>query len=148
MAVITGTDGNDMLLGTPENDQISGLGGNDTLDGSTGADTLTGGVGSDAFVLRADQKPGDDDDGDDEFDFYEDFIADFTAAEGDVFVLPTLPNGTQVTFDMLKFELESEEGITGTEIEVPFNGEFEEIALVANVTPDQLNNPALFVPTA
>ncbi len=139
MAVITGTDGNDMLLGTPENDQISGLGGNDTLDGSTGADTLMGGAGSDAFVLRADQKPGDD-------DFYEDFIADFTAAEGDVFVLPTLPNGTQVTFDMLKFELESEEGITGTEIEVPFNGEFEEIALVANVTPDQLNNSALFVP--
>ena len=134
MAVITGTNGNDNLLGTPEND---------ILDGLIGADTLTGGTGADAFVLRADLQPGEDD------DFYKDVITDFTVVEGDVFVLPTLPNGTQVTFDTLRFELENEEGVTGTEIEVLFNGEFEEIALVANVTPDQLNNSALFVlPTA
>ena len=131
MAVITGTNGNDNLLGTAEND---------TLDGLIGADTLTGGAGADAFVLRADLLPGEDD------DFYKDVITDFTVAEGDVFVLPTLPNGTQVTFETLRFDSESEGGVTGTEIEVLFNGESEEIALVANVTPDQLNNPALFGP--
>ena len=110
MANITGTDGNDMLLGTPENEQISGLGGNDTLDGDTGSDTLTGAAGSDAFVLRVDQRLDgslDDDDG----GFYEDFIKDFSAAEGDVFVLPTLSNGTQVPFKDLQFKPETEEGI-------------------------------------
>ena len=137
MAIINGSDLSEYLVGTSENDQINGLGENDTLDGGIGDDTLTGGAGSDTFVLRADPIPGDD-------DFYSDSIVDFTIAEGDVFVLPTLPDGTQVTFEMLEFELESEGGITGTEIEVDFNGEFE--ALVVNVTPDQLiNNPALFV---
>ena len=135
MAVITGTNGNDDLMGTPEND---------TLDGLIGTDTLTGGAGADRFVLRADLKPDDDDD-DVDVDFYEDVIVDFTVAEGDVFVLPTLPNGRQVTFEILRFELDDEEGVTGTEIKVPFRGELEEIAFVANVTPDQLNNSALFV---
>ena len=151
MAVITGSDLSESLVGTPGDDRISGLGGNDllngglgndTLDGGIGADKLRGGIDSDTFVLRADPVPGEDD------DFYEDLIGDFKVAEGDVFVLPTLPDGTQVTFDDLQFELEIEEGISGTEIQVPFNGELAEIALVANVTPDQLDDSDLFVANA
>ena len=152
MAVINGTPGPDTLIGTPEPDQITGFEGddlinggpgNDLLDGGIGRDTLLGGVdsaGADTFVLRADLIPGEND------DFYEDVIADFIVAEGDVFVLPVLPDGTQATFETLQFEAESEGGISGTEIKVPFNGDTEEIAVVANVTPDQLaGNPALFV---
>ncbi len=167
MADIIGTSGDDSLTGTLEDDQISGLegndileglDGNDSLDGGDGADTLTGGIGadvltggagSDRFVLRADQQSDDDgefDDDDDDDEYDEDLITDFSVVEDDVFVLPTLPNGTQVTFEMLEFEEEDEGGITGTEIEVPFNEESETIAFVANVTPDQLNNSALFVP--
>ena len=151
MAVITGSEISEVLIGTPEADQISGLGGDDLilggpgsdlLDGGIGRDTLLGGVdsaGADTFVLRADPIPGDD-------DFYTDLIGDFIIAEGDVFVLPILPNGTQATFDLLRFDLEDEGGISGTEIEVLFNGESEEIALVANITPEQLaGNPGLFV---
>ncbi|MDJ0902691.1 MAG: hypothetical protein QNJ55_28190 [Xenococcus sp. MO_188.B8] len=151
MAFIPGTPASEVLIGTPEDDQIAGFEGddllnggpgNDLLDGGIGRDTLLGGVdsaGADTFVLRADPIPGDDD------DFYKDVIADFIVEEGDLFVLGTLPDGTQITFDMLRFELEDEGGISGTEIEVLFNGESEEIAVVANVTPDQLSNPSLYL---
>ena len=144
MPYIEGTLSDDILRGTTGIDQINGLAGNDILvgaqgddllDGKEGADILIGGVGADAFVLRADPDPGDNG------DFYEDFIVDFIVAEGDLFVLPTLRNGTPVTFEMLEFEFEIEWGISGTKIEV----QDEEIAFIANVAPEEINNRDLYV---
>jgi Ca2+-binding RTX toxin-like protein len=45
MAVITGTQGNDVLIGTPGDDTIDGLGGADSLSGGDGNDILIGGPG-------------------------------------------------------------------------------------------------------
>ncbi len=45
--VITGTDGNDLILGSPGADTIDGLGGNDCILGGGGDDSITGGEGSD-----------------------------------------------------------------------------------------------------
>ena len=146
MPYIEGTISDDILRGTPDIDQINGLAGNDILvggagddllDGKEGADIFIGGVGADAFVLRADPIPGTS-------DFYEDFIVDFVIAEGDVFVLPTLQDGTPVTFNMLEIDSSSRGGISGTEIEV----QDEEIAFIANVSQAELNDPALFVSAA
>jgi VCBS repeat-containing protein len=47
MAVITGTNGNNILRGTPGNDQIDGLAGNDLLLAGAGRDTTRGGPGFD-----------------------------------------------------------------------------------------------------
>lgn len=47
MAVIQGTNKNEVLIGTSANDSISGLAGNDTLNGGVGNDTLDGGAGKD-----------------------------------------------------------------------------------------------------
>jgi Ca2+-binding RTX toxin-like protein len=58
-AIITGTDGPDLLTGTPAaesiygragNDTINGAGGDDELDGGPGADVLNGGEGSDSVA--------------------------------------------------------------------------------------------------
>jgi Ca2+-binding RTX toxin-like protein len=46
MAVITGTQGNDVLIGTPGDDTIDGLGGADSISGGGGDDTLIGGPGA------------------------------------------------------------------------------------------------------
>ena len=60
MAIITGTNGNDILFGTFDNDIINGLlgndsinggNGNDTLDGGAGADTMDGGDGNDTYFV-------------------------------------------------------------------------------------------------
>lgn len=50
MAVITGTNGDDILNGTPTADKLSGLAGNDTLNGGDGNDTLDGGLGADTMA--------------------------------------------------------------------------------------------------
>ncbi|WP_157085417.1 calcium-binding protein [Methylobacterium sp. Leaf99] len=58
MAVITGTNGNDLLVGTIEDDKINGLGGNDlyTLNiPFSGSDTVNLGEGSDSVTIS----PGD-----------------------------------------------------------------------------------------
>ena len=49
MAVITGTEGDDLLLGTLRRDVISGLGGADQLLGLDGDDDLDGGEGDDVL---------------------------------------------------------------------------------------------------
>jgi hypothetical protein len=58
-AIITGTDGPDLLTGTPAaesiygragNDTINGAGGDDELDGGPGSDVLNGGDGSDSIA--------------------------------------------------------------------------------------------------
>ena len=149
MPYFEGTPGDDILVGTPDVDQINGLAGDDVLvggqgddllDGKEGADVFVGGAGADTFVLRADLIPGTG-----EFEFYEDFIVDFAVAEGDVFVLPTLPDGTPVTFEMLEIEASGRGNIGGTEIEVLD----EEIAFIANVGQLELfNSPELFIPAA
>nr|WP_324730758.1 calcium-binding protein [Pseudomonas sp. IT1137] len=51
MALITGTEANDVLLGTPGDDQIFGLGGADTLIGGAGNDTMAGGAGNDTYEV-------------------------------------------------------------------------------------------------
>ena len=50
MAIITGTENDDILAGTPGDDTISGLGGNDIIDGGDGNDTLDGGDGADVLI--------------------------------------------------------------------------------------------------
>lgn len=47
MAIIRGTNGNNLLIGTNLGDYIEGLGGNDTLRGNGGNDTILGGGGND-----------------------------------------------------------------------------------------------------
>jgi Ca2+-binding RTX toxin-like protein len=47
MAVLFGTNGNDVLTGTGANDFIDGEGGNDTLNGGNGSDFLNGEDGND-----------------------------------------------------------------------------------------------------
>jgi Ca2+-binding RTX toxin-like protein len=47
MAIINGTNGDDILTGTAANDTINGLDGNDVLDGGAGNDNLNGGLGID-----------------------------------------------------------------------------------------------------
>jgi Ca2+-binding RTX toxin-like protein len=49
MALITGTNSNEVLVGTNNNDTINGLGGDDTLFGLGGNDVLNGGLGADAM---------------------------------------------------------------------------------------------------
>ena len=147
MPYIEGTPGDDTLVGTQDVDQINGLAGDDILvggegddllDGKEGADVFVGGVGADAFVLRVDLIPGTG-------EFYEDFIVDFVVAEGDVFVLPTLLDGTPITFEMLEIEASGRGNIGGTEIEFLD----EEIAFIANVGQLELfNSPELFIPAA
>ncbi len=43
MAILVGSDGDDVLRGGPADDELSGLAGNDRLDGGPGADVLGGG---------------------------------------------------------------------------------------------------------
>lgn len=47
MAIINGTNGNDVRIGTPNADSIFGLGGNDALYGVGGNDYIDGGTGND-----------------------------------------------------------------------------------------------------
>ncbi|MCU0567512.1 MAG: hypothetical protein MUF49_13055 [Oculatellaceae cyanobacterium Prado106] len=47
MAIVQGTDLDDILVGTPEDDELLGLGGDDTLQASAGSDRLNGGAGRD-----------------------------------------------------------------------------------------------------
>lgn len=49
MAVVTGTNSNDILNGTNNNDTVKGLGGNDELNGLDGDDILDGGAGNDTI---------------------------------------------------------------------------------------------------
>lgn len=52
--ILTGTEGNDLILGSTGADVIDGLGGNDCILGGGGADTITGGDGSDVCLGGAD----------------------------------------------------------------------------------------------
>src|SRR6266581_3817317 len=50
LSVITGTNGNDLLLGTAGNDTINGLGGSDTIYGGTaGGNFIDAGAGDDTI---------------------------------------------------------------------------------------------------
>lgn len=49
MAILRGTDGNDVLTGTDERDHLYGLGGADVLEGGKGPDFLYGGPGADTL---------------------------------------------------------------------------------------------------
>lgn len=49
MAIVNGTNGNDLLDGTNDNDTVKGLNGNDTLNGLDGHDILDGGSGNDTL---------------------------------------------------------------------------------------------------
>ncbi|NEO93868.1 MAG: alpha/beta hydrolase fold domain-containing protein [Moorea sp. SIO3G5] len=153
MAVFEGTEFSEVLLGTTDDDFLNGFEGsdtltggigNDTLDGGTGSDTLSGSEGSDSFILRTDPKLNNPDSED--FSFYRDTILDFSISEDqqDVLVLPYLPNNNRVYFSDLVFRDTVEGDISGTEIQLKFNGELQEIAFLAQVSSDQLNNPDLF----
>jgi RTX calcium-binding nonapeptide repeat (4 copies) len=50
MALINGTNLNDILVGTNVADNINGLGGNDVLIGLAGSDILDGGAGADTMI--------------------------------------------------------------------------------------------------
>jgi Ca2+-binding RTX toxin-like protein len=50
MAIITGTEFNDLLNGTAGADQIFGLGGTDVIKGGGGADAIDGGGGADTVI--------------------------------------------------------------------------------------------------
>ncbi len=49
MAIIEGTELDDVLTGTETDDSIYGYGGNDTLNGGAGADRIEGGAGIDTL---------------------------------------------------------------------------------------------------
>jgi trimeric autotransporter adhesin len=49
--LISGTEGDDVLIGTTGDDVLQGLGGNDVLNGGAGTDTLEGGDGNDTYVF-------------------------------------------------------------------------------------------------
>ncbi len=51
--VITGSNGDDLLIGFAGDDIISGGAGNDTITAAAGADTVTGGDGDDTFEILA-----------------------------------------------------------------------------------------------
>src|SRR5215510_3890526 len=51
MAVINGTNNDDILTGTSGADTINGLDGNDTIVGGGGSDTVDGGAGVDTFTV-------------------------------------------------------------------------------------------------
>jgi Ca2+-binding RTX toxin-like protein len=73
--LIQGNDGNDIIYGEDQSDFLQGGNGNDTLIGGAGNDQLTGGAGADSFVFDS-LVSG-------EFDT----VKDFSATEGDVFVI-------------------------------------------------------------
>ncbi|MBJ7901342.1 MAG: alkaline phosphatase, partial [Cyanobacteria bacterium RI_101] len=77
--LLLGDDGNDQLFGQGSTDQLVGGLGDDLLDGGAGLDYLYGGSGADSFVLWAGDGP--------------DQVMDFSAAEGDLFLLDSLPFG-------------------------------------------------------
>ena len=52
MAIIEGTEQDDILTGTETDDSIYGYGGNDTLNGGAGADWIEGGVGIDTLSYQ------------------------------------------------------------------------------------------------
>jgi hypothetical protein len=52
MAIVNGTNGNDVLEGTSKNDSIFGLAGDDSIEGGPGADHLDGGEGIDRAMYR------------------------------------------------------------------------------------------------
>lgn len=47
--IVSGTEGDDLLLGGEGDDELSGAGGNDVLDGQAGNDVLSGGTGGDIY---------------------------------------------------------------------------------------------------
>ena len=52
MPVITGTEGNDILVGTADNDELYGLGGDDIIDGAAGSNVIDAGRGNDRVIIR------------------------------------------------------------------------------------------------
>lgn len=48
--VITGTDGNDLIIGGSSNDTVNGRGGDDCILGGIGDDTIDGGDGTDICI--------------------------------------------------------------------------------------------------
>jgi Ca2+-binding RTX toxin-like protein len=51
LAILSGSEGDDILRGTTDRDFIAGNGGNDRLDGDAGFDILEGGTGNDTYIL-------------------------------------------------------------------------------------------------
>jgi Ca2+-binding RTX toxin-like protein len=49
--LVSGTEGDDVLIGGDLNSTLDGLGGNDVLDGGTGHDRLAGGHGNDVYLF-------------------------------------------------------------------------------------------------
>lgn len=96
--LMDGGDGNDLMLGDAGNDTISGGGGDDLMVGGAGQDTLLGGNGNDFFRLGGSGGDGNDTyrggKGADSYavvdNFGQDRILDFSLAEGDRLLLPSL----------------------------------------------------------
>jgi VCBS repeat-containing protein len=110
---IDGGNGDDILFGDAGNDILFGGNGNDRLRGGLGNDTLTGGLGVDTFILAAGEGS--------------DLVQDFQ-------------NGTDklglaggLTFNQLTFQQDG----TRTRIKIAATG--EELAVLANVTVNQLD---------
>lgn len=51
VAVVTGTQGDDVLVGTSRSEEIRGLAGNDRITANGGYDVLYGGLGDDTYVI-------------------------------------------------------------------------------------------------
>lgn len=82
-----GEYGNDVIYGDAGNDFLFGNFGDDSLIGGTGNDTLIGGDGADTFVFAAN-------DG-------EDFVTDFSVAQGDHISIASGTNGITTTAQAL-----------------------------------------------
>ena len=132
--VISGRGSNDILNGEEGADLIAGGAGSDVLTGGPAVDVYIGGSGSDIFVLEKQIDPMDPNDLD------PDIADDFRTIEGDRFQLPP-----DVNFEDLSFQLNPAFGLENTLIQVPFQDAEETIALVVGVSPNEMNQPELFI---
>jgi|GEM_PF-7062504 len=113
---IIGTEDDDTLVGNSQDNLIQGLGRRDLLEGKDGADgldTLIGGGGRDRFFLRVDAGT--------------DTIVDFET-DLDKFVL-----GHNLNFEQLSLVA------NGSDTEIQVIATEETIAIVTNISPNNLN---------
>ncbi|MBW4683160.1 MAG: hypothetical protein KME19_24205 [Microcoleus vaginatus WJT46-NPBG5] len=133
---LNGDSGNDTLSGGSGSDQLLGGGGafaseNDWLYGGTGKDELTGGSGRDTFIIERDaRKAGNQNEAD--------LITDFKAGTDMIGLI-------DLSFEQLSFQLFNR-GLFGISKDTAITAGGEFLALLKDVRPDQINNPANFIP--
>ncbi|MBD2041027.1 hypothetical protein [Microcoleus sp. FACHB-672] len=133
---LNGDSGNDTLSGGSGSDQLVGGGGvfdlgNDLLYGGTGKDELTGGSGRDTFIIERDErKAGNQNEAD--------LITDFKAGTDIIGLI-------DLSFEQLSFQ-QFNRGLFGISQDTAVTAGGEFLALLKDVRPDQINNPANFIP--